>query len=109
MGELDEESHYSSRKRDREDQRELKRLVAIQATKEACRKVREARHRKDATLNIRWKDYMDKRKDVKKLLRREKELRRKTLKKIRERGELVVNYSGLTWVREKGREGTYQD
>ena len=83
---MDEESHYSSRKRDREeDQREFKRLVAIQARKEACRKVREARQRKDATLNIRWKDYMDKRKDVKKLLRREKkELRRKT--KIREQG-----------------------
>ena len=81
-------SHYSSRKRDREeeDQKELKRLVAIQTRKEACRKVREARQRKDATLNIRWKDYKDKRKDVKKLLRWEEELRRKTLKKIREQG-----------------------
>ena len=40
-----------------------------------------------ATLDIRWKDYKDKRKAVKKLLRRErKELRRKILKKIREQG-----------------------
>ena len=61
--------------------------AAIQARKEACRKVREARQRKNATLNIRWKDYKDKRKAVKKLLRRErKEMRRKTLKKIREQG-----------------------
>ena len=42
---------------------------------------------KDHTLNIRWKDYKDKRKAVKKLLRREKkEMSRKTLMKIREQG-----------------------
>ena len=47
---------------------------------------------------------------MKKLLRREKkEMRRKTLEKIREHGEPVANYSGQTWVKEKGREGAYQD
>ena len=61
--------------------------AAIQVRKEACRKVREARQRKDTTLNIRWKDYKDKRKAVKKLLRREKkEMKRKTLENIREQG-----------------------
>ena len=83
----------------------------MQARKEACRKVREARQRKDATFNIRWKDYKDKKKAVKKLLRREKKkMRRKTLRKIREQGgELIVNYSDQTWIKEKGREGAYQD
>ena len=81
--------------------------AAIQARKKVCRKLREARQRKDASLNIRWKD---KRKAVKKLLRKEKkEMRRKSLKKLWNSGELVVNYSGQTWVKEKGKEGAYQD
>ena len=72
--------------------------------------IREARQRKDASLNIRWKYYKDKRKDVMKLLRKEKkEMRRKSLKKLGNRGELVVSYSGQTWLKEKGREGAYQD
>ena len=47
---------------------------------------------------------------MKKLLRREKkEMMRKTLKKIENRGEPAVNYSGQIWLEEKGREGAYQD
>ena len=74
-----------------------------------CRKLREARQRKDASLNSRWKYYKDKRKAVKKLLRKVKEMRRKTLKKVGNRRELVVKYSGQTWLKEKEREGGYQD
>ena len=80
--------------------------AAIQARKEACRKVREARQRKDATLDIRWKDYKDKRKAVKKLLRREKkELRRKTLRKIREQGgaSSKLFWSDLVRRKKKGK------
>ena len=68
-------------------------------------KLREARQRKDASLNIRWKYYKDKRKAVKLLRKEKKEMRRKTLEKLGNRGELVVNYSGQTWLKEKEREG----
>ena len=79
--------------------------MAIQARKEACRKVREARQRKDATLNIRWRDYKDKRKVVKKLLRKEKEMRRKTLEKIREQGgaSSKLFWSDLVKIKRKRR------
>ena len=36
-------------------------------------------------------------------------MRRKTLTKLENGGKLVINYSGQTGLKEKGREGAYQD
>ena len=82
MGELDEEGHYSSIKIGKIRQKVGGQKRLKQLSKQE-KKVRKARQRKDATLNITWND---KRKAVKKLLRREKEMRRKTLENIREQG-----------------------
>ena len=61
--------------------------LSKQEKKHVGRSERQDKGRMLATLDIRWKDYKDKREAVKKLLRRErKELRRKILKKIREQG-----------------------
>ena len=62
--------------------------MAIQARKEACRRLREARRtvKQGETLRERWNTYKNKRRFVKKLIRKEKEMK-KTLRKIKEQGE----------------------
>ena len=63
--------------------------MAIQARKVACRKLREARRtvKQDETLREKWNTYKNKRRFVKKLIRKEKkEMRKRTLRKIKEQG-----------------------
>ena len=60
--------------------------MAIQARKEACRKLREARRtvKQDETLRENWNTYINIKWFVKKLIR--KEMRKRTLRKIKEQG-----------------------
>ena len=59
---------------------------AIQTRREACKRLRQARRRGEA-VNECWKTYREKRRQVKKVIRKEKKKNRKNkLQKIKEQG-----------------------
>ena len=59
---------------------------AIQTRREACKRLRQARRRGEA-VNESWKTYREKRRQVKKVIRKEKKKNRKNkLQKIKEQG-----------------------
>ena len=73
--------------------------AAIQARKAVCKELREARRRgaQDEIVQRKWEKYRNKRKLVKKLIRKEKnEMRKRTMKKIREQGGPIASCFGLT-------------
>ena len=75
---------------------DVERLIVIR--KMTCRKLREARHRRVGVVTLRqlWESYRGARKEVKKAIMIEKkELRKRTVRKIREQGGISCSF-GLT-------------
>ena len=73
--------------------------MAIQARKEACRKLREARRtvKQDEILEEKWNTHKNKRRLVKKLIRKEKkEMRKRTLRKIKQQKGQAASCFGQT-------------
>ena len=79
------------------------RQLSKQERQAVCKELREARRRgaQDEIVQRKWEKYRNKRKLVKKLIRKEKnEMRKRTMKKIREQGG--PNYCKLFWADLKG-------
>ena len=73
-------------------------VQSLQARKAVCKELREARRRgaQDEIVQRKWEKYRNKRKLVKQLIKKEKnEMRKRTMKKIREQGQIASCF-GLT-------------